>query len=204
MKKLLPALLAALLTLSPALVLAGPSTWTVDPSHSRAGFAVKHLVISTTRGEFTKLAGKLVLDEADVSRSSVEATIDAASIDTKVPDRDAHLRSADFLDAARYPTITFRSTKVTAAGEGKLKVAGDLTLHGVTRPVVLDVEASPEVKGMGGERRRGYAAVTRIDRRDHGLTWNKVVEAGPAVGDEITITLDLEVVKESAAKTASR
>jgi len=199
MKKLLPALLA----LAPALALAGTSTWNLDASHSRAGFAVKHLVISTTRGEFTKLAGKLALDEADVTRSTVEATIDVASLDTQVADRDAHLRSPDFFDAAKYPTITFRSTQVTPAGDGKLKVAGDLTLHGVTRPVVLDVETSPEVKGMGGEARRGYAAVTKIDRRDYGLTWNKVLEAGPAVGNDVTITLDLEVVKERP-KTASR
>ncbi|ACG73633.1 YceI family protein [Anaeromyxobacter sp. K] len=201
MKKLLSAALA--LALAPALALAAPSTWTLDASHSNAGFAVKHLVISTVRGTFTTLSGKLVLDEANVAKSTVEATIDVNSIDTQVPDRDAHLKSPDFFDVAKYPTITFKSTKVAKAGKDGLKVTGDLTMHGVTRPVTLDVTASPEVKGMGGETRRGYAATTKVDRKDFGLVWNKMVEAGPAVGDQVTITLDLEVVKDQP-KTASK
>lgn len=200
MNKLIPSLLA----LVPALALAGTSSWSVDASHSHAGFAVKHLVISTTRGEFTRLSGKIQLDEADLARSSVEATVEVASVDTKVPDRDAHLRSPDFFDVEKHPTMTFRSTKVRKAGEGKLEVTGDLTLRGVTKPVTLAVEATPEVKGMAGETRRGFSATTRIDRRDYGLTWNKLVEAGPAVGNEVTITLDLEVVKDAAQKTAAR
>ena len=189
-------LLASLLALAPALGLAATSAWNVDASHSQVGFAVKHLVISNVRGEFSKYSGKVVLDEADVTRSTVEATIDVGSIDTQVADRDTHLRSPDFFDAAKHPAITFKSTKVAKAGKDRLKVTGDLTLHGVTKPVVLDVATTPAVKGMYGETRRGFAATTRISRKDFGLTWNKLVEAGPAVGDEVAVTLDLEVVKD--------
>jgi polyisoprenoid-binding protein YceI len=195
-------LLASLLALSPALALAAGTTWNVDPSHSQVGFAVKHLVISNVRGEFTKYAGKVVLDDADVAKSTVEATIDVASVDTKVADRDAHLRSPDFFDAEKYPAMTFRSTKVAKAGKDALKVTGDLTLHGVTKPVVLDVTTTPEVKGMSGETRRGFSATAKLNRKDFGLTWNKAVETGPVVGDQVTIALDLEVVKDQP-KTAS-
>jgi polyisoprenoid-binding protein YceI len=195
--------LAVLLSLAPALALAAPTTWSVDPSHSQVGFAVKHLVISNVRGEFGAYQGKVVLDEADVTKSSVAATLDVNSLNTKVADRDAHLKSADFFDVAKYPSITFKSTKVAKAGPDRLQVTGELTLHGVTKPVVLDVTTSPEVKGMFGETRRAFAATTRIQRKDYGLTWNKVVEAGPAVGDEVTIALDLEAVKDQP-KAASK
>jgi polyisoprenoid-binding protein YceI len=194
--------LAALLFLAPTLALAATSSWNVDASHSQVGFAVKHLVISNVRGEFGAYQGKLVFDESDVTRSTVEATIDVNSVNTKVADRDAHLKSADFFDVAKYPSITFKSTKVAKAGKDRLKVTGDLTLHGVTKPVVLDVSVSPEVKGMYGETRRAFAATTAISRKDYGLTWNKLVEAGPAVGDQVTIALDLELVKDQP-KTAS-
>jgi polyisoprenoid-binding protein YceI len=196
-------LLVSLLSLVPVLASAATSSWNVDASHSQVGFSVKHLVISNVRGEFGAYQGKLVLDESEPTKSTVEATIDVNTIDTKVADRDAHLKSADFFDAAKYPSITFKSTKVARAGKDKLKVTGDLTLHGVTKPVVLDVSTSPEVKGMYGETRRAFAATTKISRKDYGLTWNKLVEAGPAVGDEVTIALELEVVKDQP-KTASR
>lgn len=198
MKKLLATLAAAL----PALVLAAPATWNVDASHSTAGFAVKHLVISTVRGEFRTFSGVVKLDDVDPTKSTVDATLDVNSLDTHVADRDTHLKSPDFFDVAKYPTITFKSTKVAKAGKGALKVTGDLTLHGVTRPVTLDVLPSAEVKGMYGETRRGFAATTKIDRKSFGLTWNKVVEAGPAVGDEVTIALDLEVVKDQPKAAA--
>ena len=159
-------------------------------------------MISNVRGEFGAYQGKLILDEADVTKSAVDASIDVNSLSTKVADRDAHLKSPDFFDVAKYPSITFKSTKVAKAGKDRLKVTGDLTLHGVTKPVVLDVSTSPEVKGMFGETRRAFAATTKIDRKDFGLTWNKLVEAGPAVGDEVTVTLDLELVKDQP-KTAS-
>lgn len=196
-------LLLSLLSLAPAIALAAPSSWSLDASHSQVGFAVRHLVISNVRGEFSKYEGKLVLDDADPAKSSVEATIDVDSIDTRVADRDAHLKSPDFFDVAKHPSITFRSTRVEKAGKGRLRVTGDLQLHGVTKPVVLDVATTPEVKGMYGETRRGFSATTKIDRKAFGLTWNKLVEAGPAVGDEVTITLDLEVVKDQP-KTAGK
>jgi polyisoprenoid-binding protein YceI len=197
-KKMLASLLV--LAAAPAAALAGD--WNVDATHSTAGFAVKHLVISQVRGEFSKFTGKVALDEKDVTRSTVDATIDVDSITTKVADRDAHLKSADFFDAAKYPTITFKSTKVAQAGKDRLKVTGDLTLHGVTKPVTLDVATSPAVKGMYGETRRAFAATTRISRKEFGLAWNKLVEAGPAVGDEVAIALDIEAVKDQP-KSAS-
>lgn len=187
-------LAATLLALAPVLALA--ADWNIDPAHTQASFAVKHLVVSTVRGEFGKTTGTVHLDDADLTRSSVEATIDAATVSTRNPDRDAHLRSPDFFDVARYPTITFRSTKVQKAAAGALAVSGDLTLRGVTRPVTLDVTISPEVKGMGGETRRAFSATTRINRQDYGLRWSKAVEAGPVVGDEVTISIDVEAVRE--------
>jgi polyisoprenoid-binding protein YceI len=195
MKKLLSSAVVALVLL-PGLAAAAPSAFKIDASHSSVGFSVRHLVISQTRGQFTNVAGTVAIDDADLTKSTVEATIDVASIDTQVADRDAHLKSPDFFDVAKYPTITFKSTKVAKAGKGALKVTGDLTLHGVTKPVTLDVTTTPEVKGMYGETRRGISATTKISRKDFGLTWNKVVEAGPAVGDEVTIALDLEAVKD--------
>jgi polyisoprenoid-binding protein YceI len=196
-------LLAALLAAAPARALAGGYVWAIDPSHSTAGFSVRHLVISQVRGDFTRFSGTMKLDEADLARSTVEANIDVSSVDTRVPDRDAHLRSSDFFDVARYPTMTFRSTRVAAAGKDRLAVTGDLTLHGVTRPVTLEVATSPAVKGMFGETRRGFSATARISRKDFGLTWNKLVEAGPAVGDEVVIALDVEAVKDQP-KTAAK
>jgi polyisoprenoid-binding protein YceI len=196
-------LVAALALASPLLTFAAPAAWNVDASHSQVGFAVKHLVISTVRGEFTKYSGVAKLDDADPTRSTVEVSIEAGSIDTRVADRDGHLKSPDFLDVAKYPAITFKSTKVVATGKDRLAVTGDLTLHGVTRPVVLDVTTSAEVKGMFGETRRAFAGQTKISRKDFGLVWNKVVEAGPAVGDELAITLDVELVKD-APKTAAK
>lgn len=187
----------------PALATAASSTWTVDPAHTEAGFAVKHLVISTVRGDFNKLGGTVVLDEGDVTKSTVEVTIDAASIDTRIEKRDTHLKSADFFDVAKYPNITFKSAKVEKSGEGKLKVTGNLTIKATTKPVVLDVTGpTAEIKGPDGKGRRGFAATTKINRQEFGLTWSKTVEAGPVVGDEITIQLDGELIKadQPAAK----
>lgn len=193
MKRFLALALTAVL---PALAAADATSWTIDPAHTSSQFSVKHLVISTVRGQFGKTTGVLRLDEKDLSRSAVEATIDVTTIDTRVADRDNHLKSPDFFDAAKYPTMTFRSTKVAKAGSDRLKVTGDLTLHGVTKPVVLEVTTSPEVKGMAGEPRRGFSATTTLHRKDFGLTWNKLLEAGPAVGDDVEIVLDLEATKE--------
>jgi polyisoprenoid-binding protein YceI len=201
-KTFVSAALAAVLAL-PSLAHAAGGAWKIDAMHSSVGFSVRHLVISQVRGQFTSFSGSVALDDADLARSSVEATIDAASIGTQVADRDAHLKSPDFLDVAKYPTIGFKSTKVAKAGDGALKVTGDLTLHGVTKPVVLDVTTTPAVKGMYGETRRGFTATTRISRKEFGLTWNKLVEAGPAVGDEIAITLDLEAAKDQPKEASA-
>ncbi len=195
------AVLAAAL---PGLALGATSTWQIDPAHTHASFGVRHLVISTVRGEFGKTAGTLTLDEGDVTKSRVEATIDATTIDTRVPDRDKHLQSPDFFDAAKYPAITFRSTRIEKAGDGKLKVHGNLTIKGVTKPVVLDVVGpTAEIKDPWGNARRGISASTRINRRDFGLNWGKVVEAGPVVGDEVTIEIEAELLKKGPEKQAS-
>ncbi|HEY6912154.1 MAG TPA: YceI family protein [Myxococcales bacterium] len=198
MKKLI-ALIAAALA-APAFA---ATTYDIDASHSATSFAVKHLVISSVRGQFTKTTGAIQYDEANPARSTVEATIDASSIDTRDPKRDEHLKSADFFDVAKYPTLSFKSTSVAKAGKDKLEVDGELTLHGVTRPVKLAVTTTPSVKGMYGETRRGFSATTTIHRKDFGLTWNKTVEAGPVVGDDVTITLDVEGV-EKKPETASK
>jgi polyisoprenoid-binding protein YceI len=197
-------LLSAVAALSVLPSLASAAAFKIDASHSSVGFSVRHLVISQVRGQFTNVAGTVVLDDADLAKSTVQATIDAASVSTQVADRDAHLKSPDFLDAAKYPTITFKSKSVAKAANGDLEVTGDLTLHGVTRPVTLAVATTPEVKGMYGETRRGFSATTKISRKEFGLTWNKLVEAGPAVGDEVAISLDIEAVKDQPKSASAK
>jgi polyisoprenoid-binding protein YceI len=171
-------------------------TWQLDPPHSSAQFSVRHLGVSTVRGAFTKVSGSVVYDPANLGKSSIQATIDAASVDTRVEMRDNDLRSARFLDTQKYPTITFQSKKLEAAGAGKLKAIGDLTIHGVTKEVVLDVDGpTPAIKDpMGKDRlRMGASATTKINRNDFG------VSALPgAVGDDITITLDIEMLKPAS------
>jgi polyisoprenoid-binding protein YceI len=195
--------LALALALLPALALAAEATtWNIDPAHTQSTFTVRHMVISNVRGEFQSTKGVVKLDAQDPTKSSVDVTIDAASIHTREERRDAHLRSPDFFDVQRFPTITFRSTKIEKAGSG-YKVTGDLTMHGVTRPVVLDATLTSEVKGVAGETRRGAQATTKVNRQDYGLKWNKMVEAGPVVGDEITIEISAELVKAAGdGKTA--
>jgi polyisoprenoid-binding protein YceI len=194
MKRLVLALAALALLSVPTLSFA--ATWNIDSDHSSAGFKVRHLMVSNVKGNFTKIQGTVHIDDQDITKSSVNVTIDTASIDTGVAKRDAHLRSPDFLDVAKYPTMTFVSTKVAKGGSG-LKVTGNLTLHGVTRPVVLDVEGPvPETKDPMGNMRRGASATTKIDRKDYGLTWNKMLEAGGvAVGEEVQISLEVELIK---------
>jgi polyisoprenoid-binding protein YceI len=194
--------LAVCLAAAPVAVLA-QSSWNIDPAHSRAGFTVRHLVISNVQGQFQKVTGAIQLDDKDVTKSSVAATIDTTTIDTRVPDRDKHLKSPDFFDVEKFPTITFKSTKVESAGEGKLRVTGDLTMHGVTKPVVLAVEGpTQEIKDPWGNARRGFSASTTVNRRDFGLTWSKTIEAGPVVGDEVKIDIEAEIIKQAGAKTA--
>jgi polyisoprenoid-binding protein YceI len=192
-----------------ALVLAAPSLafgteYEIDSGHSSAAFAVKHMMVSTVRGAFPKVTGSANIDEKDLTKSTIEATIDATSINTNEPKRDEHLRSPEFFDTAKYPTITFKSTKVAKAGKN-LKVTGDLTLHGVTKPVVLDVEGfTTESKDPWGNFKRGGSATTKINRKDFGLSWNSAIETGGvAVGEEVTITIDLELNKKQAAPAAA-
>ncbi len=174
--------------------------WDIDVGHSAVHFWVRHMVISKVHGRFAKWSGALELDPQDLTRSSVEVTIDAASIDTQVADRDAHLRSADFLDAATYPELTYASRKVESLGGGALRITGDLTLHGVTREVVLDAEFAGTGKDPWGNERAGFAAQAALDRREFGLVWNAAVETGGVlVGEKVEITIELEAVKKVAA-----
>ena len=170
----------------------------IDSAHSSAQFAIRHLMVSTVRGDFRKVTGIANVDEKDVNKSTIEATIDVASINTGIEKRDEHLRSPDFFDAAKYPTMTFKSKKIENAGEGKLKVTGDLTLHGTTKEVVLDFEGNlTPVKDPMGKTRIGGMATTKINRKDFGLAWSKTLETGGVVvGDEVTITIDTELTQK--------
>ncbi len=177
--------------------LASATIWNIDPEHSNIGFKVRHLMISNVKGNFEKHKGVVEINDQDITKSRVEVSIDTASINTNVQKRDDHLRSAEFFDVAKYPTMTFVSKKIAKAGNDKLNVTGDLTLHGITREVVLDVEGpTGESKDPWGVIRRGAVAGTKINRKDFGLVWNKALETGGvAVGDEITITLEIEMIK---------
>jgi len=184
------------------------STWDIDPAHTNAQFAVRHLMISTVRGNFTKVSGAVNLDEQDPTKSIIEATIDTSSIDTRVEKRDQHLKSPDFFDVAKYPTITFKSKKIEKVEEGKFKVIGDLTIRGVTKEVVLNVEGQPKpFKDPFGSNRVGGTATTKVNRKDFGLGWNKALETGGVVvGDEVDITIDIELTQkaQSAESTAGK
>lgn len=198
------ALTATLLLTGSALAFA--DTWNIDGSHSSAQFSVRHLMISNVRGEFGKVSGTLNYDPADPKKATVEASIDVSSITTRDEKRDGHLKSPDFFDVAKFPTITFKSKKVEAAGKGKLKVTGDLTLHGVTKEVKLDVAGpSAAIKDPWGLERGAASATTKINRKDFGLTWNKALETGGlAVGEEVSITLDIEFVKAVPAAAPAK
>ena len=174
------------------------ATFEIDPAHTSVQFSVRHMMISNVRGEFTKLSGKVVGDPAKPEATTVEATIEAPSVDTRNEKRDEHLRSPDFLDVAKFPTIVFKSTKVAKAGEGQWKLSGDLTLHGVTKPVVLDVSnVTAPAKDPWGNTRVGASATTKISRQDFGIVFNKTLDGGGVlVGDEIAITIDVEVVEK--------
>ncbi|MFN7925350.1 MAG: YceI family protein [Bryobacteraceae bacterium] len=174
------------------------SAYTIDSSHSSAQFSVRHMMISNVKGEFTNVTGSIVHDANNPAASKVEASIDASTINTREPKRDAHLKSADFFDTAKFPVLAFKSKKVWKDGQ-QLKVQGDLTIRGVTREVVWNVEGpAPETKDPWGNVRLGATATTKISRKDWGLTWNQTLEAGGVlVGDEVAITLDIEAVKSA-------
>ena len=194
---------AAAAALLSAAAVAQAVQYQIDPVHSSAQFSVRHMMVSNVRGEFAQLTGTVVYDPKNPKVSSVEAIIDATSINTHEPRRDDDLKGPNFFDVAKYPTLTFKSTKVEKAGKGKLRVTGDLTIHGVTREVVLDVEGpSPEVKA-GQNIKSGASASTTISRKDFGLTWNRALEAGGwVVGDEVKITLEVEMGRKAAAPPA--
>jgi polyisoprenoid-binding protein YceI len=173
------------------------TTWTIDAAHSQVEFAVRHLMISTVRGRFAGVKGTVVSDDRDPAAAQVDVTIDVHTIDTREAQRDAHLRSADFFDAEKFPVLTFKSTRVTDIKGDRFRLVGDLTMHGVTREVALDVTSEGHGKDPWGGERAGYSAVAKLKRSDFGLTWNQVLETGGiAVGDEIKIALDLELIKQ--------
>src|SRR5271165_2594173 len=184
------------LTMLAASAFAQVQTWNIDPNHTAAQFSVHHMGISTVRGAFTKVSGSAQYDPSNPGKTSVEATIDAASVDTRVSMRDDDLRSANYFDVAKYPTITFKSKSVQPAGEGKLKITGDLTIHGVTKEAVLDVEGpSAPVNDPRGNTHVGASASTKINRKDFGVGGSSSM-----VGEEITITIDVELVQPAAKK----
>jgi len=173
------------------------TTWSIDPVHSVAEFKVKHMMISNVKGQFAKVTGVLTLDQSDLANSRVEASIEAASIETRDAQRDTHLRSADFFHVEKFPTLAFKSERLTLVRDGELAVEGDLTIRGVTRKALFSVEGpTPPAKDPWGNSRVAVSATTKINRRDFGLTWNAALETGGIlVGDEVTITLDVQFVK---------
>ena len=186
-----------------AAVAAGPaaaaeSTWEIDPAHSSVQFSVRHMMVSNVRGEFRKVSGTVQGDETDPTQAKVEATIDTTSIDTRNEKRDGHLKSADFLDTEKFPTMTFKSKKIEKTDDHRYRVTGDLTLHGVTREVTLDVEGpSAAVKDPMGNVRVGATATAKINRQDFGITWSKSLDGGGVmVGDDIGVTIDVEGTKK--------
>lgn len=187
--------LAAALSLSAA---AATSNWQIDPAHSSAQFSVRHMAISTVRGAFSKVTGTIVFDDKDISKSTIDVTIDANSVDTRVPDRDNDLRSEKFFDVAHYPSITFKSKKVEQVAPGRLKVTGDLTIRSTTKEVVLDVEGpTVPMKDPWGNTRVAANATTKINRQDFGVKWNATLDnGGVVVGDDVSIVIDVELVKK--------
>jgi polyisoprenoid-binding protein YceI len=173
------------------------TTWKIDPVHSAVEFKVRHMMISNVKGQFSAITGSLTLDPNDVTKSRIEASADAASINTRDSQRDGHLKSPDFFDVEKYPNLTFASTRVRREAEGQLKVIGNLTIHGITREVTFDVDGpTPPHKDPWGNARIGVSAAAKINRKDFGLHWNAPLEAGGLlVGEEVSITLELEFVQ---------
>jgi polyisoprenoid-binding protein YceI len=195
----LPLLLAAFTA-----AFAQSNTWTIDPNHSSAQFTVRHMMISNVKGTFSKVTGTVQYDPADPSKSVVDATIDVSTVNTNQEGRDRDLRSANFFDVEKFPTMTFKSKKIEAAGPGKLKMTGDLTIHGVTKEVTFDVDGpSAPIKDQQGNQHTGAEATTRINRRDFGLMYSRMVEGSAVVGDEIQILLDIEMIKRAGQPAAA-
>lgn len=177
--------------------------WEIDSSHSGIHFSVRHMVVAKVRGQFARWSGSFVAEDGDLERAKLKVVIDASSIDTGLAERDTHLKSADFLDVANHPEITFESTRVERLGDEELRVTGNLTIRGLSREVVLAVEDAGRAKDPWGNERAGFSAKTAVDRKDYGLSWNQVLEAGGVmVGDRVSIELEVEAVKQSATKAA--
>ena len=179
-------------------VIADAATWQIDPDHSSFQFKVRHLTVSNVKGDFSKAKGVVTFDDQDITKMTVELTIDTASVNTGNAKRDEHLRSPDFFDVTQYPTITFTSKKVTRAGTNKLKVIGNLTIHGTTKEIAVDVDGpTPEVKDPWGNFRCGATGTANINRRDFGLAWNKALDSGGlVVGEEVNIYIEVELVRK--------
>lgn len=175
------------------------ASYQIDPQHAGAHFKVRHMMISNVTGGFSHVTGSVEFEPSNLEASHVEASIESATVNTREPQRDSHLKSFDFLDVTRYPAITFRSSKILSLGDGGYQVTGDLTIRGVTGEVILDVKSlTPEIQDPDGLLRRGASATTRIARKDFGLTWNAVLESGGfLVGDEVEITIDVELVRKA-------
>jgi len=196
MKRFIAPMIGFFVLAVPALTCA--VTWEMDPAHSSFQFKVRHMTVSNVKGDFSKLQGIAVIDDKDITQMTVEVTIDATSVNTGHAQRDEHLRGPDFFDVTRYPTVTFVSRRVTKIDADRLKVTGDLTIHGVTREITVDVEGpTAEVKDPGGNSRRGATATAKISRRDFGLTWSKALDSGGlVVGDEVNIYVEVELVRK--------
>jgi polyisoprenoid-binding protein YceI len=176
-------------------------TWTIDTSHSGAHFAVRHMMVSTVRGDLGKITGTVNFDPARPAAGSIEATIDVTGIDTREPGRDKHLKSADFFDVEKFPTITFKSKRAEGINGNKFLLVGDLTIRGVTKEVVLQVEAlRPQIKDQRGNARTGTAAMTKLNRQDFGITWSRTLDGGGlVVSDEVSVTIDVELIAAAPA-----
>ncbi len=179
------------------------NNWNIDAAHSGINFSIRHMVVSKVRGRFAKYSGTVDLDDGDLTRSFVDVTIDAASIDTGTPQRDAHLRGPDFFDVEKFPELRFQSTRIESVARDRYRVVGDLTIRDVTREVSLDVEYGGRAKDPWGNERIGFIATATLDRKDFGLRWNQLLEAGGVlVGDRVDIDLEVQAVKVAAAQAA--
>jgi polyisoprenoid-binding protein YceI len=194
--KTITAMIAAAILFAPTL--SSASSWQIDPDHSSIQFKVRHMMISNVKGQFHKFSGTVEIDDQDITRSKAMVSIDVASIDTGVAKRDEDLRSANFFDTARYPNITFTAKKIITSGTDGFKLTGDLTIHGVTREVTLDVEGpTPAITDFYKKTRRGATAATKINRKDFGMTYNKLLETGAiVVGDEVAISIEVEMIRK--------
>lgn len=203
MRNLAKSLLAVIAVALPGSAFA--ADYVIDPSHTSVGFTVRHLMVTKVRGSFEKVSGTVKYDPNEPEKIVIDATIDAASINTREAKRDEHLRSPDFFDVAKHPTLTFKSKKAKVLGKGKLEVIGDLTIRGVTKEVTLQVEGlDQEIKDPWGNVRRGATATTRINRKDFGLAWNQVLETGGVmVGEDVDIQIDVELIRQAAKEEAA-